>query len=84
MAYKERKAAYFDEKRAFQVPRFQLSRIGFVASIETPGVIAREPVETFVKCAQLSTNTASRDEVAWLGWMINDSHKIVPIKLRRT
>lgn len=84
MAYRERKAAYVDEKFAFQVPQFQLSHIGLVASIETPGVIAREPVETFVKCAQLSTNTANRDEVAWLGWMINDSHKIVPIKLCRT
>ena len=84
MAYKERKAAYFDEKCAFQVPRFQLSRIGFVASIETPGVIAREPVKIFIKCVQLSMNAASRDEFAWLGWMIHDSHKIVPVKLRRT
>ena len=83
MAYKEREAAYFDEKHAFQVPRFQLSRIGFVASIETPGVIAREPVEIFVECAQLSTNAVSRDEFARLGWMIHGSHKIVPVKLRR-
>ena len=84
MAYRERKAAYFDEKYAFQVPRFQLSHIWFVASIETPRVIARKPVKIFVKCAQLSTNTTNRDEVAWLGWVIDDSHKIVPIKLCRT
>jgi hypothetical protein len=84
MKYKERKATYFDEKRAFQVPRFQLSHIWLVASIETPGVIARKPVEIFVKCSQLSTNTVNRDEVTWLGWMIDDSHKIVPIKFCRT
>jgi hypothetical protein len=84
MKYKKRKTTYFDEKCAFQVPRFQLSHVWFVVSIETPRVVARKPVEIFVKCAQLSTNTVNRDEVTWLGWMIDDSHKIVPIKFCRT
>jgi hypothetical protein len=74
----------FDEKCALQVPRFQLSRIWFVVSIEAVRMIARKPVKIFVKCAQVSTNAVSRDEVTWLGWMIDDSHKIVPIKFCRT
>jgi hypothetical protein len=84
MIYKERETTYFDEKCAFQVPRFQLSHIWFVVSIETPRVVATKPVEIFVKCAQLSTDTVNRDELTWLDWMIDDSHKIVPIKFCRT
>ena len=47
-------------------------------------MVARKPVEIFVKSVQLCTNTVNRDEVTWLGWMIDDSHKIVPIKFGRT
>jgi hypothetical protein len=83
MKYKKRKTTYFDEKYAFQVPRFQLSHVWFVVSIETPRVVARKPVKIFVKCAELCTDTVNRDEVTWLGWMIDDSHKIVPIEFCR-
>jgi hypothetical protein len=71
MKYKKRKTTYFDEKCAFQVPRFQLSHVWFVVSIETPRVVARKPVKTFVKSAQLSANTVNRDEVTSkkkVGW----------------
>ena len=86
MKYKRRKTTYSDEKCAFQVPRFQLSQVCFVVSIETPQMVARKPVKIFVKSVQLCTNTVNRDEVTWLGWMIDESHKIVmfPIEFGRT
>ena len=56
-----RKSTHFDEKRAFQVPRFQLIHVWFVVRIETSRVVAGKPVEIFVKCPKLSTNTVNRD-----------------------